>query len=109
MSGREPQLLLNYGGGRSRGGAQLNQHKGKEGEAIQIYLLGGEEGRGWVACVAAVAAVPLCMLELCLQVHVFASIQPTNPIQPRTKPKPTKASACWSSRGLTPSPTTAKS
>lgn len=29
--GREPQLLLNFGGGRSRGGAQLNHHRAKEG------------------------------------------------------------------------------
>jgi hypothetical protein len=31
LHGKEPQLQLNYGGGRSRGGAQLNQHRAKEG------------------------------------------------------------------------------
>ncbi|GBF98986.1 mRNA-capping enzyme [Raphidocelis subcapitata] len=36
LYGKEPQLLLNYGGGRSRGGAQLNQHRPKEGVRLLV-------------------------------------------------------------------------
>jgi hypothetical protein len=50
LPGREPVLQLNYGGGRSRGGGALNQHKGRDGAPAAARHRSGAARRSAVPC-----------------------------------------------------------